>query len=957
MIRNKYFLFIIFFAICFSANAQIKYFKMPAHVADSDYIPQTIIFKIKPELSSFCKGNEIDMPKLNNAFTAIGANKIFKKFPSKTSPKEKINRYGEKLVDLSLIYELKYSGNISLESAINELLSSGLLEYAEPHYLPHLYTAFNPNDAYADTTSAQFCQWHLKTIKAYDAWGIQKGDTNIVIGIVDTGIDTLHPDLKGNIKINYADPVNGIDDDNDGFIDNYYGYDLGENKGSPQWDAEGHGVFVAGLSSAVANNSVGDAGVGFKCKYLPVKITDATGVLTMAYEGIVYAVDHGCQIVNCSWGGYGGEGQYGQSIINYAVNNMNALVVAACGNNNNNYPMYPASYDNVLSVAATSINDYKWSGSSYGTLVGISAPGDGVYSTWINSGYLHSSGTSFASPIVCGAAAIVKAQNPTFSAAQIAAQLKASTDNIDTIPNNIPYAGMLGTGRLNMYKALTNASPWISMVSNTIFDHNNMAFVSGDTLNISGIFKNFLSPSNSDLNVSISTTCPYATIIKSNVILGVINTLASKNSTNAFSVKLLPGIPASTQIDFKLTYNDMLANYTSTQFFSVIVNVDYLNIDTNKVATTMTSTGKIGYNMQSSYTQGVGFVYNGSAPFLHCGGFLVGNSTAQVSDEIYGDVSGSYDNNFKTKTIVHKILPPVVSDFDAETIFNDSLASNSMGLVITNKAYAWNPAPKDKFIIMEYTIKNYGTATLPTLYAGMFMDFDMGTDGTKDRISYDATNKMSYTYSTEGGTYAAIQLLSNGLVHHYAFDKNGQGFNGYAQSMNIDNGFNSYDKYSALSVSNSDHNTAGIPNGNDVADMLSSGPFILQPGDSVTLAFALIAGDHLADIQSSAIAADQIYNHTGIAENSMNNAIQLSDIFPNPSNNSFSVNIHLPAASDIDLSLFDLSGKKLQSIKSGKLLQGDHQFTVSAKNFAAGIYYVRLTCGNMVISKDVTIVK
>ncbi len=965
-IKNN-FLLLLFLLASVKINAQVKYFNIPEHVADSDYIANTIIFKIKPEYREFCKENIVDIPKLNNVLSAIGASGVIKKFPGKTPPSSKFNRYGEKMEDISMIYELKFYSGLSLVKAINLLLSTEILEYAEPHYLPHLFTAFNPNDPLADTTSPQFSFWHLKTVKAYEAWGIQKGDTNIVIGITDTGTDLLNPDLYNNIKKNYADPIDGVDNDGDGFTDNFYGWDLGNNDYSPQWenvDHGGHGVFVSGLSSSYTNNEIGGAGTGFKCMYLPVKINDASGALTMAYEGIVYAADHGCDIINCSWGGYGGAGQFGQSIINYATNNMNAVVIAACGNSNNDYPVYPASYDNVLSVAATDINDYKWTditngtGSSFGTTVDISAPGGDVYSTWIDGSYSSSSGTSFAAPIVCGAAGIVKAHFPSYSAIQIAAQLKSSTDNIYTIPYNIQYNGMLGSGRLNMFKSLTASSPWIVLVADSITDHNDMMFLEGDTLFISGLYKNYLAPTN-NLKATLSTTCPYVAIIDSITFLGAISTLGTKdNDLDPFMIKILHGIPVSTQIDFKLTFEDPFSNYISHQYFSIIVNVDYLDIETNLVTTTMTSKGKIGYNQQSSLTQGVGFTYNSSASYLSCGGFLVGNSYDKVSDDIYGLIVGTFDNDFKTTKIVNKITPSVRSDFDAECIFNDDLAgANKLNLSITNKVYAWDTFPRNKFIIFEYTIKNNGS-TLSTLYAGLFMDFDMSSDGGfKDRIGFDAANKMGYTFSTQGGPYAAIKLLSNGIVRHYAFDKDGA-FNGSSTSININNGFSSYNKYSVLKT-NSNRNTAGVADldGNNVADMISTGPFILQHGDSVVVAFALIAGDHLADIQGSAEAADEIYNHAGISENSLENAIQLSDVFPNPSNGSITVNIHLPSSSEVELGLYDRTGRKLQAIAKGKLSQGHHQYSIQTQNFAAGLYLLRLTCGKTVISKDVTIIK
>ena len=139
-----------------------------------------------------------------------------------------------------------------MESAINKILSTGLVEYAEPHYVYEILDAYNPNDPRADTTNAQFSQWHLKKIKAYQAWGIQQGDTNIVIGISDTGTDLNHAELNSSIKKNYADPINGLDDDGDGFSDNYYGYDLGEEDIFPDGEVESE-VAVTVLFSSISS--------------------------------------------------------------------------------------------------------------------------------------------------------------------------------------------------------------------------------------------------------------------------------------------------------------------------------------------------------------------------------------------------------------------------------------------------------------------------------------------------------------------------------------------------------------------------------------------------------------------------------------------------------------------------------------------------------------------------------
>lgn len=218
---------------------------------------------------------------------------------------------------------------------------------------------------------------------------------------------------------------------------------------------------------------------------------------------------------------------------------------------------------------------------------------------------------------------------------------------------------------------------------------------------------------------------------------------------------------------------------------------------------------------------------------------------------------------------------------------------------------------------------------------------------------------MSYTYSTLGGSYAAIKLLSSGQLHHYAFDKDGATYAPFnPDSYEIDKGFSSYDKYMALQTS-TNRNEAGFGSisGNDVADMMSSGPFIINPGDSVIVAFALIAGDNLADIQNSAIEVNNIYNNTGINELKLNSTVQLSDIYPNPTNGTASVDIYLPASMVVDLSLFDNTGKKLITISCGEFAQGHHTLIIQTKDLTSGIYHLRLSCGNIVLSKDVTIIK
>jgi len=685
----------------------------------------------------------------------------------------------------------------------------------------------------------------------------------------------------------------------------------------------------------------------------------------MGYESIVYAADHGCHVIDCSWGGVYGPGQYGQDIIDYATINRDALVVAACGNDDNERAFYPASYNYVLSVAATDTNDIKWVNSSYGINIDISAPGSDIYSTWGGATYGVSHGTSMASPVVAGCAAIVKSHYPLFSAIQVGEQLKVTTDNIDTIFANAQYAGKLGLGRVNLYRALTETNiPSVRMVQYNITDNNDGTFTKNDTLRIVGDFINYLA-STTNLSVKLTSLSPYIKVIDSIAILGVISTLGrDSNNTDPFKVVIFPSIPPSHTIDFKLYFED--GTYKTFQYFSVILNIDYLDIDTNRIATTITSKGRLGYN-DDIKSQGLGFIYNNSGESLmYCGGLVIGNSSTRVSDNIYGATPGNYDNDFISVVNVRRIIPTAVSDFDIYGVFSDSLAGvTRLNVTVTHRVFAWNTVEDSKYIILEYTIRNDGSSSLTNLYAGFFADWNID-NYWKNRVSFDKSNRMGFTFSTEGGTYVGIKLLTSDPIKHYAFDNDGQYHS--IQIYNSDGSFSftGDEKNQALkSINNNikDNNTAGMaPEGNDVSDMVSTGPFNLQVGDSVKIAFALIAGDHLADIQSSAVATDKRYNPDTTSISFINNntdKIYLGQNYPDPFSENTQIDVYLPHTELIDLSVYDIFGKKVLTIANFKLGSGQHSFMINANELESGIYYYRLTTHSIsyLLTKKMILIK
>ncbi len=362
---------------------------------------------------------------------------------------------------IARIYVIKYDSNTDpseLASLIFEK-NKNILDWAEPEYV--MEADFIPNDP------SLASQWHIQKIQSYNAWDITQGDTNVVIGIVDSGSDLDHPDLAANIKYNYAEnPTNGIDDDLNGYIDDWRGWDFaGANYLALSEDNDPniytsyceHGSHVSGCAAEVTNNGIGGAGIGFKSKLLISKHgadNDNTGggysYVYNTNNGIVYCYQNGAKVINCSFGS-STYSAYTQLLVNNAWA-AGVVICASAGNQGSNAPRYPASYDNVVSVAATNSSDLKSWFSNYHSTVDVCAPGESIYSTLFNNTYVSYDGTSMAAPITSGTVALIRAKFPANTPSQVVQKLLQGCDSIYNL--NPSYVGLLGAGRINAWKSL-----------------------------------------------------------------------------------------------------------------------------------------------------------------------------------------------------------------------------------------------------------------------------------------------------------------------------------------------------------------------------------------------------------------------------------------------------------------------------------------------------------------------
>ncbi len=376
---------------------------------------------------------------------------------------------GEKIPDLDRIYKIELEEGQSAEQAVAEYKQNPDVEYAELNYTVSIN--LTPNDPLYPV------QWPLNNtgqmypdsgryntppgtadsdIDSPEAWEIGTGDLDVIVAVVDTGVDYTHRDLSNNIWVNEAERngISGIDDDNNGYIDDVYGYDFINYDSDPK-DDHGHGTHCSGIISAEGNNGQDITGAAWRSRIMALKFlgADGSGYSTDAVTAFYYAVNNGADIVSNSWGG-GGFLQSMQDAIDYAYS-QGVIMVAAAGNSNSSQVSYPAYLEHVIAVAATNSKDERAPFSNYGDWVEIAAPGVDVLSlraTGTSMGTIYdeyttiASGTSMACPHVAGACAVLLSVDPQTSPDATIRLLQQSADPIQS--------GICQSGRLNVYEMM-----------------------------------------------------------------------------------------------------------------------------------------------------------------------------------------------------------------------------------------------------------------------------------------------------------------------------------------------------------------------------------------------------------------------------------------------------------------------------------------------------------------------
>jgi hypothetical protein len=966
-----------------TAQAQTQFskkstYKLPKGITTDDIEAGRVWFTLKPEYrTAFQTSNA-----LSNLISQRSSAPIKQPFPQTEVRKQFKKTQKDKNVsgiDLSLIYNVSLQENVNIFQMIDELMATGMVAIAEPVPANKMY--YTPND----TDIAR--QSYLSTIRAFEAWDISKGDSTVLVGIVDSGFDFNHPDLKDKVHYNQNDPIDGIDNDNDGYIDNHYGWDFAGatvpddgplvQDNNPQLPTAGvdHGISVAGCAAASTDNAIGIAGTGFNVKLVNTKHSpdDEPGALSIfaGYQGIVFMAETGVKIINCSWGG-SFRSQIAADIVKRVIDDFGCLIIVAAGNDGENLAQFPASYDGVLSVGASTSNDNAANFTNYDYSVDIMAPGSNIYTTVHNTAssgqYESTSGTSFSSPIVAGAAALAWSYRPELTPIQIGELLRITADPIDDILA-AKYKGKVGHGRLNMERALSEFPVAIRMKKFEFVNATEGGIpYAGDDAFFNAEFVSYLAPSEADFQIKVEVIDNSLSISGNDVIFeGVMSTNQTVTTENQIRLRVDPNLANFGIVTLRITYTQN--GYEAQEFAAFSVNPTYLTINKNNIKTSMDSRGTVGRHDESSV--GDGFVYNNIQTLYELG--LMFSSGNKLSNAVRS-INSNYDDDFR-------IIAPIAIIPSAEdqptkqlwqTQFNDDGAvSTKLSVNTTQTIEVWTDEGAENFVVVEYIFENTRSQDITDFYAGLYGDWDIGDESGNNQVEWKDDLKAAIISSKVDGRprvgVAVMDLFADKTT--YSLISNDANFSG--TPYGVYDGFTDAEKREALK-GDAAIKRIGATTGTDVSATVSAGPYTIPARGKIVIAFILAAGNDEATIAAALVKANELYTPsievgggdpdpdpdpdpvdppTGIEyENELAKAIR---VFPNPASSEVNIDIsalNINSNEPIEFTLLNILG---QQILKTSLTKG--QTTLKVDTLPAGQYILRFNNGKTVGTKTLII--
>jgi hypothetical protein len=507
----------------------------------SGFAPDRLIVKLDPSLSLqlvFGGGQASSQQAFENLGSGVQVRAVRSLFTTQAGI-EGLNKD-----PLGSIFLLELEPGSDVLHAAQAFSANAAVEWAEPDYLAYPITT-TPNDPLFNQ------QWGLAQINAPATWDITTGSATTVIAMIDSGLQFNHPDLAGKLWVNPGEVSdNGLDDDNNGYIDDLNGWDFVNGDNLPA-DDNGHGTQTAGVAGAATDNNTGIAGVCWNCTLMPVKVMSSAGVANYSdiAAGVLYAARKGARVINISLGGYS-ESSALLAAVTSAVETYGAVIVAGAGNDHISTPFYPAAYPQVLAVAASGPEDVLWGESNYGEWVDVVAPGVNIQTTFLGSDYGAVNGTSLSTAFVSGLAGLLRSHNPAWSADMLRAQLLHTAEDIDDL--NPGFEGLLGSGRVDAYQALSVLPrPLLAFHDQTVNGSASARPDPGSSVDLLVTLYNDWADA-SEVSGTLSSSNSYITITNASAAFEDIPTYATGVNITPFQFNISASAPYGTSLSLNL---------------------------------------------------------------------------------------------------------------------------------------------------------------------------------------------------------------------------------------------------------------------------------------------------------------------------------------------------------------------------------------------------------------------
>lgn len=944
-----------------------------------DVFPGVIIVKLK-EANAKNRGSDSPVSKALAVFGAsLGEpvwNQGFDRAREKRMRAKGFNSAQEESANgFKRTFKVRIADHLDPVEVVRSLQKLQEIEYVEPVYMH--YTKALPNDSDVGINGHRYFKF-MKFDKAYDQ---TTGSEEIIIAIVDSGVDYLHSELDSKLWTNPNEIAgNKIDDDNNGFVDDVKGWDFWDSgvtfstlieDNDPMGTGSDHGTHVAGTAAAETNNNFGIAGTGYRCKYMAVKAGgivddpstsgDDSRSIGFGYEGILYAVNNGAHVVNNSWGG-GFPSSFGRDVVAYAKDN-NVVVVCAASNEGDDAPSYPAAYDGSISVAAlgSSTRDTaltKASFSNYSYTVDVAATGTRVHSTIFGNAFGVKSGTSMSSPIVAGLAGLVRTKYPDWTAERIAAQIRASATNIDA--QNNAYRNRLGNGLINAEKAVKTPLPALTISSYTFITEAGIKPRPGDTGTLTFILRNV----GETATFSLALTALQAGIsfgsFESNFSVATgesrsVQVPVSIEST--YNAQIIPAIKAAFSVP-SVGYSD----------FGIlqIADFNYAAHDNNYIQTSFGADGSMGFQTADDLNTGIGFsAYSSVSERFSDNMVYESGLMISINNVIYNKVRNATD----TDAHFNQLLPFRVRKLANGTqigngTFNLNGKAGAPPVLITQESFSFTEGALKNAIIVRFKMENLSDSqTLTNVYAGIFSDWDLGNYSANRARFVESDTVMYVTDPSDTGiplvatvpykNISSIFAINNG----YTGPQSNLDFGLYPDANSVNGGFTDQEKM--WSLTNGIGKTTQI--GVDISTVNASGPFTIPAGQSVSFSFIHAVGSTEQELLDAVRAAKalNIFELSTSAESVpfLPDKTGLLSAYPNPFNPTTNLTFSLQEAGKVQFDVFNMIGQRVLSIGSKNYSAGQHVVGVQASSLTSGVYLVRMTAGNLISTRKITLMK